>query len=81
MSLAIQWQVEKKIVHRIEAENRRLSKQIRDMEQFLADYGLKWVGADEEADEESQRGAHPPGNNSTKLHTCLRSVEHSNDSR
>ena len=33
------------------AENKRLKTQLAEMEQFLADYGLIWVGANEEEEE------------------------------
>eukprot|EP00656_Telonema_subtile_P056431 TRINITY_DN9011_c0_g1_i2.p1 TRINITY_DN9011_c0_g1~~TRINITY_DN9011_c0_g1_i2.p1 ORF type:complete len:558 (-),score=109.10 TRINITY_DN9011_c0_g1_i2:273-1946(-) len=48
--------VDKKLVHKIEAENRGLKQQVRDMEQFLSDYGLTWVGDD------SQPGPASPAN-------------------
>jgi len=34
------------------AENKRLKTQLAEMEQFLADYGLIWVGANEEEEED-----------------------------
>jgi hypothetical protein len=48
------------LLKNLKGENRRLQHQILEMEQFLADYGLVWVGHKEDQSTQAQTEASPP---------------------